>query len=548
MNPPTPNPAGYQNEVATIQVGRTGLFTDGPQSEIAPTSLIRLYNATYYNGVLQKDYGSRIYNSSPLPSGIIQAKEMYTDAQSQNQRIFTLLADGTLYRLPNYFTQQLISATAPAPTNLILNSHTCMVVGGAELTNNPKKMFVFSGYNPVQVVAGENLTRTNISKPPADWSGTNQPFGAVQHRGRMLAWGCQNNPHQAYLSSATDHEDYTTTNISFSIYPGEWDGIVCCKAFRGTLFAFKYPLGIYQLIDSDPSALNWYFTKVSDDFGAVSPQAAEVVKDDLLVMNSYGSISSMKASLIFGNTINNDAFHEMGNFRFAEQEVRPDIVTKRSMVYYPKKRQLLASFQSNGGNAIDRICAIDFKNDAQAKVTWSSKDQPNCLFMVRNNVKVPKPFYGANDGNIYEMDVSDRWVGSSTDATKQTAYQFEAQTPHMNLSQTNALLGGVTKDFDFLQFEYEATGDWNCNCDVYLDGAFSETVTFNLKGRSNLSEFPLGVSAVDALSGFYTSLIKICGQGKTISLRLYNNGLGQDVRLVKAFIYYRLGTQSSMVG
>lgn len=540
--------SGYQGQVAPIAIGRSGLFTDGAQSEMAPTSLIRAYNCTYYNGILQKDYGSRIWNSSPLPASIIQAREMYTDSQSQNQRIYCLLANGAVYRFPNYYTQQLVAASGGAPSSLILNNYSCMAVGGNEQTNNPKKLFIFTGYNPVQVIAGENLIRTNIASGASDWTGTNQPFGAVIHRNKLFAWGCQNNPHQIYASLATNHEDFTTQPNNFNVYPGEWDGIVCCKVYRGVLWAFKYPLGIYYLIDSDSNSQNWYFTKHSDDFGAVSPQSAEVVKDDLLVMNSYGSISSMKASLVFGNVVNNDAFHQMGNFRFAENEVRPDIVQGRSMVYYPKKRQLLSTFQSNGGNSIDRICTIDFKSDQQAKVTWANKDKPNCLFLVRNSLKVPKPFYGSSDGNIYEMDVPDRWVGSATDTTNQTAYQFEAQTPHMDFSAVSAEMGPMVKLYDYLQFEYEPTGDFSCSCDVYIEGEFSYTVTFNLKGRSNLSEFPLGNSAVDGLAGFHTDQIPLGGQGKTISIRVYNNGLGQDVRLVKAFIYFRLSDHQAQTG
>lgn len=545
---------GYEGDIAVIPLGTTGLYTDGPQTSIPPTSLIRSQNCNFYNNVLQKDFGSRIWNKTPLQSGVVRAAEMYPDSQSQMQRIFTLLKDGTLWKFTNYFTSTQIAPdpllqTNPVTIPVTVNSknYTSMTVGGNELTGNPKKLFVMTGNDIVQVVSGDANVRHNISKPPGDWTGTYQPFGSVIHRGILFAWGNINGSHNLYGSSALDHEDFQSTPLNFTVYPGEYDGITCCAVFRGQLYIFKYPLGVYFLVDSDPSSSKWYVQKLSDDFGAVSPQSAAIVNNDLLVANNFGTLSSLQASLIFGDVSASDVFHALGCFRYATDLVRPDIVYQRGMIYYGKKRQIMMSFQSNNNSFMDSIALIDYKNQSSPpKATFLDKDQPNCLFMVRDQYKVPKPFYGANDGNLYEMDVPDRWVGNASGGT-QTAYTFEAQTPHMDFSQGNALIGSQVKCFDFLELQYESTGDWDVSVDIYIDSRFSETVKFNLSGRSDLDEFPLGDSAVDAYSPFYFKK-EIHGEGKTISLRFYNSGLGQDVRLVQAKIYYRLSGQQTTVG
>lgn len=537
--------------MAIIPLGKSGLFTDAAQSEIPYTSLIRANNVTFYNQVLQKDYGSRIWNSTPLPAGVVRAHEMYPDSQSQNQRIFALCKDGQIYKFNNYYTQTPITpATASEPTSLNTNNYNCMVTGGNELANFPKKLFTFDGYDSPQVISGDGTTRTNISLPAADWTGTQQPFGGIIHRGALYAWGNRNAPHNVYSSSVTNQEDFQTVGASFfyNIYPGEYDGVVCGAVFRGRLYFLKYPLGLYYLVDTDANRSNWYVTKQSDDFGACSPQSATVAINDLLIANNYGSITSLLAALIFGDTIASDIFHTQGAYRFSQDEIRPDIVTKRSMVYYSKKKQLYTSFQSNQGKEPDRIAVIDYKG-AQSipKVSWTNKDQPNCLFLVRDNLKIPKPFYGANDGNLYQMDVADHWVGSETDSTQQAPYLFDAQTPYMDFSQQDAMMGSQVKTFEFLEIQYEPTGDWACSIDVFIDQRFQGTYLCNLSGRSDLSEMPLNSSVVDGLGGFYRRF-QIYGDGRTISLRFYNNGLGEDVRLVRAYIYYRLSGQQQTMG
>lgn len=763
MNPQLPNPTGYNGNIATIALGKAGLFTDAAQCDIPQSGLIRANNVTFYNQVLQKDYGSRIWNDSALPAGIVRAEEMYPDSQSQNQRIFALCANGQLYKFYNHYTQVQITPASGAPDLLFTSGYTSLVVGGNELVRRDKKLFVLNGYNSPQVVAGDGTTRANISQPAADWTGTQQPFGGIVHRGALYCWGSSNNPHGIYASSVLDQEDFVTNGQFFlyNVYPGDSDGIVAAAVFRGRLWAWKYPVGLYYLVDTDSNRANWYFTKHSGDYGAASPQAATVALNDLFVGNNYTSVTSLLASLVYGDVLASDIFHAQNCYRWAEQEIRADKPHVRSMVYYAKKKQLLVSFQSNQGISADRIAVIDFKNPQNVpKVSWTTKDQANCLFLVRNAQKVAKPFYGSGDGNLYEMDVPDKWVGvggsnttqtiqyaqigdlsligfgtvahnpdwnskwsvsiwsnfvdinnygeiqslsgfrgfnldldpaqpvqlfyfghdstnlirttfttpyfgggiwhnvvwtydgsglatglsmyldgiamprnilidnlgglttvspnqtrlagnapfdelgfynttlsagevamiaaagrgfrlsrlssaaglvhyypfngdaddsvggidgvatnvaySSETLTLQNGYLFDAQTPHMDLSQENVQLAAQVKTFDFVEIQYEPTGDFDCSIDLYIDQRFVKTYKCNLSARSNLNEMPLNSSVVDG-TGTMFRRFPVNGDGRTISLRFYNSGLGQDVRLVRAYIYYRVSGQQQTI-
>lgn len=544
--------SAYEGQIAAIPLGTMGLFTDAPQSQIPSTNLIRANNVTYYDGVLEKDFGSRRWNDTAFPAGVVRFQEMFSDSQGRVQRIYVLLKNGTIYRLKDTFTQDLVAATNGAPANLNTMNYTSMVLGGNEQQNSPKKIFVYTGYDPVQVIAGDTVIRTTISKPPVDWTGTNQPFGSVLHRGAMFSFGCPNNPHQVYVSSTIDQEDYTTIPLNYTVYPGEGDVIVGGAVFRGTFFLFKYPLGVYTLIDSDPDRTKWYFTKFGDDFGGVSPNGFCVSGDDLIVANNYGGLTSMSAAFKLGDIATADIFHELGIRRYTKDQIRPDVIFTRDMIFYGYKRQYFAAFQSYQNPYPDTIFCMDIRQQQLApKVSWNIKDQPNCLGMIRDSIRVPRPFYGASDGYIYQMDMKDRWVGPES-GVQRVGYEMDAQTPHFDFSQgsplvpTASLLGSPVKQFDFLQLEYEPTGAWDVQIDVYMDGRLNGTYSITVKGRSNLDEFPLTNSVVDGYVGF-TERIPIPGEGKRISLRFRNNVLGQNIRLVKAYIFYRVSGDQEAV-
>ncbi len=558
----------YEGQIGVVPLGVGGLFTDAAQCNIPATSLIQASNLTFYNGVLEKDFGSRLWNEDAAAGlSILRIQEFFPFPQTQ--RVFAILryepgvevltnfsvnwfsrgvtaGKGPLIKYDNNFTLTEVVSSDGGPEFLTSAGYTCMLRCGNEVTNRPRLLFVMNGHDPVQVVTADQNTRSTISDPPADWSGSNQPFAGILHRNRVFAWGAKNNPHQVYASSATNHQDFTTSSLQFSVYPGEGEYIVGGCVFRGRMFVAKYPLGVYYLVDDDADEANWYFAKFCDDFGGVSPQGWTVANDDVVLANSFGSLTSLAAAFKFGDFTTADIFHQMGVRRYTADQVRPDVVLYRDLIFYPYKRQYFAAYQSFMNPYPDRIFCMDIRNQESPKISFSDKDQPNCLALIRDNLQIQRPFYGSRNGGIYQMDQQDRWVGPSTGdsglTTNQAGYLMDAQTPHMDFSQGETLLGSQVKLFDFIQLVYEPTGNWNVDILVYIDSRLMGTYTVNLSGRSNLDQFPLTNSVVDGEVGF-SDRIPIYGEGKCISLRFQQGGVGQNARLVKAYIYYRLSGQ-----
>ena len=550
----TGNKMDYQGQRYPIQLGKGGLYTDAPHTRTPPINLVRADNVSLFNGLLEKDFGSRRWNASALPAGIKDFKDFWTDPVTQT--VLVLLKNGQVYSCPNSYTQTLVTANSATDTTLNTSGNTSIVLGGNELAGNPRKAFIVDGYHLPQVVKGNASTRYEISKPAADWTTNNQPFAGLVFRGRLALFGNQNNPHTLYVSTGSDHEDFQTGPLLFfNIYPGEGERIIAAAIFRGTLYVFKYPLGVYYLVDSDPSSSNWYFAKFADSFGASSPHALCSVFDDLLVGNNYGSITSLKAALVFGNLYLADLFHELKMKRYADNNIKKGSDPSRYLVYYPEKYLVMTSFQSNQNYVQDRILNLDYHNALVPNTTyqiaqlpagmWNTKDQPNCLATVKDAAKVERPFYGANDGYLYQMDQADRWVGGAS--SNKTGYQMVAQTPAYNFQELSPQIAELNKNYEFLELEYEPTGDWNLNCDVIIDGRFAQTVKFNLSGNSTLGQMRLSAGAI--VGGSYTTstMVPIAGCGRRIQFKLYDDGIsGQSVKAVSLGVYFNLaGTEQT---
>lgn len=525
---------GYKGSTCNLLMGNGGLHTDDPQNKTPPTDLITALNIQFYNGLIEKMAGSTAFNSTPLSSGVAGIFDWWPD--DLTQRLIAGCKNGKIYRyrlggLPA--TEVLPSDTSPA--TLTLDSQMFFVSGGHEVTSNPRKLFIFSQSAP-QVIDGDGTTRRAMSAPALDWTGPNQPtFGAI-HRSRQIVFGNRNNPHTAYLSAATNHEDFTSINsVTIPCFSGDAERLMSGVVYKGAFFAIKYPFGVYQLIDADPDANNWYFNKINAELGATSAHAIASIINDVFIANTNGSISSATSTLNFGNLRTGEVLYLLRNENYMREETKQASLANRHCVYYSDKKMFMATYQSAGGIQNDRILCIDMNDQNAFKTSWSTKDQPNCLAMRKDNLGVSRPMYGAEDGTIYLMDRSDRKVGSAD-------YNFEFQTPHMDMGHLDPRVADTNKFFEFLEVDFEASGDFILYIDVLINGRLMKTMEFPQSGSSNLDSFILDQNQTD--SDMSRALRKTVGlSGRRISLRGYGQAIGENVRIAAFNLYFRLSAQ-----
>jgi hypothetical protein len=531
----------YNGQIVELPLGINGLETDDPDSALQAGNLIRARNVNYQNGAIEKAVGAMRWNSSPLGVGIRAGLDWWPD--DQTQRLIALGLDGNVYRYTNPEVQGLITPGTGAPLTLNTSQFGNFVTGGAEQGNNPRKIFVMTGYDPIQSIESDSTVRNNISNPVGDFSGTNQPLDGVIFRGMFFVF--LRNSHNIYASSALDHEDFASFPLPYSVYPGESERVSCLFVFRTKLFALKYPRGLYSLVDTDPSAQNWYFQKVTGSFGAPGGRCAVPVFNDTYVATEYGGIMSLQATNATGDVTASDIFAQLRVKQFVRDFILQEGRGIRQGIYFAEKQ--IAYFVFRGRTSIqnDWILGIDFSNASSPKICWRDTVQPNCLFLRKDITGVERPFYGANDGYFYFMDSPNAWIGS-IDQSVENGYEYEFQTPHFDLAQGNPAFGDANKNWEFVQLMYVPCGKWNINFDIYLDGKHHKKGQIEVGGRSDLDiGMVLDVGTTEA-EVEVTSLFPVQGLGKRVSFRFYDDTPGHTFKITKLRVWYKMsGMQDS---
>src|SRR5688572_17807048 len=125
-------------------------MVDANPEDIPDTHLIRAKNIDIQDGYIQKDFGSRRWNSAVLPSGIIGLLDWFPSEHLQ--RFIALTRAGKVYKFPDAETATEITATGLAPASLVVTPQIqpMMTTGGQESLLSNRKIFIFTGNSPIQ--------------------------------------------------------------------------------------------------------------------------------------------------------------------------------------------------------------------------------------------------------------------------------------------------------------------------------------------------------------------------------------------------------------
>lgn len=523
---------GYIGQTVSIPLGQLGLRTDDPMSSLPPNSFIMVSNVNLYSSRINKVGGSTRYNTTALDGAVVSLREWYPTPSLK--RLIAVTSTGKIYRdAANNFN----SATAITSSLGTLTPDCMMVVGGAEVAGNNRKLFIFTGGSAqLKRITGDGTSTANISAPPADWSAT-FPTGGFIYQGRLFAYGNSSDPHRLYVSDADDHEDFTTATLTFPVFPGEGDGIIGAVVYRGVAVIFKRPYGVYILDGTDTNTSNWVVKRFSDAFGIASPNSAVQILGDLLVANANGSITSLSASLQFGDLEAGDILANAQVEEYFRENSSSTGISKTTAIYYPEKKTALFSFRSPTGTKQNRLLYVDVGRQSP-RIYTGSKDQVTCLALRKDANGIERPIYGSDDGFVYQMDQTTFNVNGS-------AYTSEFQTPHMDLGFADSSLSSKNKIFDFLEIEYRAAGNWPFYVDVYIDGLLSETLTVNQTTGVGLGAFVLGTDRLSTLT-VNKARQPLHGVGKTVGFRYYNTAANQNFEIEKYTISFRVSGEDNV--
>ena len=530
----------YEGIIATIPLGGAGIQTDNPDTITEPVKLARANNVCLNENVLEKDFGSERWNQTVMPSGVRAFVDWWPTPDFQ--RMIAVGQNGKVYRFKHdYAAPTEVTPVATAPAAMLISQFVTIAKGGDEETSRNRKLFIFSGNDPVQVISGDATVRSDIADPPADWTGRTQPIKGLVHRSRL--WAIMG--HQAYASSATDHEDFTTNTIQFPIYPGESERLIDLFVYKTRLLFLKYPTGLYMLNDASADPADWTIDRVNGDFGGASPFSAQGVMDDVIVANNFGTATSLAASFNLGDVTSADLFNSMKVDKYIQENFSLSSGDERHCLYYPTKKVFYCTYRQAGSVVKDTIAQVNLKT-ASPELTVATKDLPLCLGLVKDVYGVGRPMYGANDGYIYRMDSVNRNVGGS-------AYTADIWTHDMDFAAGDAPHSENQKHFEFVEVVYIPTGEFDLSVQAFVDGRLVQTSSVSLKGESQsmLDQMVLDSPDVELLAKTSavcpsSERIPMQAMGRRITVRLYNGTVNQNFKLLKLNVYYRMSEQQQV--
>lgn len=531
----------YAGESVNIPLGSMGIYSDDSQTITPPQGLLRAINCQVKHGFIEKEPGSMRWNEAALPAPVVAIFDWWPNEITQ--RTIAVTQDGRVWRFTDYRTLTEVMPSSPSSqATLRISGQVVIVAGGQEAVNRARKLFIFTGNDPVQVIEGDGTTRRDLLLPALDWSVTHYPSFGIIHGARMWAFGNINNPHMLYGSNVNDHEDFNTFGsvALVPVHPGQAERILSAENFKGRLVLIKYPLGIYFLDESD--APNYFTQKIGDSFGGGSAHCALQVLDDLWIANSSGSITSLTATLALGGLQQGDVLKNLKCIRFMQDNTGQVKTLTRAVLWYEAKKIAMFTYQGPSSQYNDRIFYVDYHSGAP-RATFSDKDQPNCLALIRDVNRVPRPFYGSNDGFIYAMDQEDRNVGGQWHPGPMKAYTMTIDTPDIDFGFLDRRMAELNKNFDFLEVAFEPQGSWDLLADIFIDSRFVETVRFNMSQGPTFDG--TGIWDKSLWDGAYlqSRRVPIHGMGRRISVRFYQAGLNENAKIASMTFYYRLAGQ-----
>lgn len=530
-----------KNLVIQLPLATDGLTGSVNLATVQPTEALDMRNLTLFYGTIRKEGGTTKYNTSAITGApkVIGGFDWWPVAGTQ--RMVVLTSAGNVYR---------DTGAGTFPTTLVagLNMSTAtgavipaFVTCGSEQIGNNRLLVMFLRNNAPRVLSGDGVTMAAISTPPSDWSGTTQPLCGCVAQGRL--WGFLN--HLGYYSNINNHQNFTTsvndTTGAIPVFPGEGEYIMAACAARNTIIVWKHPVGIYLIDVTQPVPFAWTVQRLTRNVGIDSPTSWSMGDSDV-----YFTWNGQPYALSQITDIANVRNANMGVPRvlnaFIENTMNLGRIGNIQAVYYEARREFHWAM-SQTGNTTNNVRMVMDLNRAEIPPRFRYSDIVQCesLWTRKDANNIPRVMAGSGDGFVRQLDVDARSIDGST------GYTSRIQTPHDDFGRmANPYLGTAAiqtrrKNFQSLEIVMEPKGNWNVSCDTYLDGAYRQTVQFNMGvNGSTLDSFVLDTNA---LAGELVTNKKkrLVGSGRRFSVAFYNTAAAQDFSLATAFLGVTLG-------
>jgi hypothetical protein len=352
----------------------------------------------------------------------------------------------------------------------------------------------------VAPVYNATVTVHQISRPPTDWLGGNQPTAGFILEGRLCGFGNNNQTHGLYVSARDDHEDFLSSPIFIPVFTGEADGITAGIYWRGQGWAFKSPRGIYRIDTSDIDVNAWKTLKHTDAVGCVGPMALTLVQgsdntqffDDVVFVAPDASWHRLSKTAAYQlGDVNASSISESTYGPFIRDNVDKTRLPFCQLIYFDAIEEIWGAF-TQVGDAINKLrLKASIRRLPEFGMRFHHSTFPECegLALEINQDLTRTPICGGSVGRIkraYQKIYSD--AGE--------AYRSEWESWDDNFQQLGEQYKVNKKNYHFVVVEGVSVGDWQMTLEVYIDDVLQPTVLqIPMLGKG--SQFILDISRLD---------------------------------------------------
>jgi hypothetical protein len=524
----------FRGITAPLPVGLLGLHGSKNQSQLTAAHFSYSEGVDIDGGLIRKDGGVLALNDTALPADVISGTSWSPEIDTYHDVI--MLNSGQVRRDTGDGTFATVMRTG---LNVSLEPPPYFCPAGGETVGAPRKLFMVSASNQMQVIAGTAASMAAISTPAADWSAAGYPTFAVQHGNRMWAGGNASDPHRIYYSMLTNHESYTGTGSgTIAIYPGEGERLVGGISFSGLLILWKYPLGVYLVDTRDPVIANWSVVKVSTSVGGVNQQTILSVNSDVMYLDHTGSIHLLSATNATGDITTSNLLQLVQINKFMMDNISLARIRRSCAVWYPLRQAAWFFLPQKGSFENDLRLVVD-KSDPNVGVRFLTdrRDSANTAWMRPDEDRVPRPVIGEGP-LVQQMDQLARNKNG-------VAYTMEFETANTDFGYLDDNLRFKNKSGAFLEIVSDLETRATFEIQVYWDEVLHDTIIFDIgSDGAALDAFVLDTDRL-AAAGTKTLRRRLPGSGKRLRLRFKNEGLDEDVGMSAFFVSFGLMDEST---
>lgn len=536
----------YVGAQVDIPFGRAGLNGTRNLSTVRPDQLIDANNLDYEGGTLQKEAGASKYNPAPLSAApaILGGYDWWPDTATQRMIVLTggggLLRDDGLGTFPVTLRSGLNVSPGPSSTHAVM---PLFVEAGKEAAALPRKLFIFTGRNPVQVLTGDGAVTTDVATPPTDWAGINHPLAGAEHEGRVWGAGNLNDPHRWYYSTPDNHENFTGAGSgNVSVYPGEGDGIMAGVSYKKLLVTWKRPRGVYYVDTQSNDVADWKPVRLSGVVDLASPRAWCAIDNDLVFMDSQGTLHLLSAVQEFGNvgTSNLSQVWELDQYARDHFNIGTGFATVQA-IYYPGKKQITFAVPGVGSTVNNRRMVLHQRKADEILPRVSDRDVCVSLWMRRDGAGIHRPMMGDATGTIWLLDQSSRTKGG-------VGYEARAASGPLDFSHADPTFASKRKIAQFLEVFYEPRGNHPVYFDLYWDEKRTQTIAVSMgpdAGAVLGSTFVLGTAVLGTSEGVRSVRKRMVGGGRRLQIIVRNSVSGQDFSIVNVRVHCTVGDEAA---